>query len=124
MDNMEISKVEKILKKIRETRKSHGLSHENMAIELDMSPSAYNKLEQNVTTLSLLRFLKIIEILKIPLTDAFDIKTGDILHQDLKDNSIGKVETLHQENKDVYEKLISAKDEQIDLLKSLIAKKA
>lgn len=124
MDNMEISKVEKILKKIREARKNHGLSHENMAIELDMSPSAYNKLEQNVTTLSLLRFLKIIEILKIPLTDAFDIKTGDILHQDLKDHSIGKVETLHQENKDVYEKLISAKDEQIDLLKSLIAKKA
>jgi len=124
MDNIEISKVEKILKKIREARKSHGLSHENMAIELDMSPSAYNKLEQNVTTLSLLRFLKIIEILKIPLTDAFDIKTGDILHQDLKDHSIGKVETLHQENKDVYEKLISAKDEQIDLLKSLIAKKA
>ncbi|MFY8188574.1 MAG: hypothetical protein ACOVLC_11520 [Flavobacterium sp.] len=62
--------------------------------------------------------------MKIPLTDAFDIKTGDILHQDLKDHSIGKVETLHQENKDVYEKLISAKDEQIDLLKSLIAKKA
>ena len=51
--------VENILKKIRETRKLKGLSHENMAFELDMSPSAYNKLERSETILSLERLLKI-----------------------------------------------------------------
>ena len=114
---------DKILKKIREARKNKGLSHESMAFELDMSPSAYNKLERCETTLSLERFFKIIEILNIPLTDAFDIKTGDTLNQDLKDQAIGKVEHLYQENKEVYEKLIAAKDEQINLLKELLASK-
>ena len=113
---------DKILKKIREARKNKGLSHESMAFELDMSPSAYNKLERCETTLSLERFFKIIEILNIPLTDAFDIKTGDNIH-DIKDQAIGKVEHLYQENKEVYEKLIAAKDEQINLLKELLASK-
>ena len=113
---------DKILKKIREARKNKGLSHESMAFELDMSPSAYNKLERCETTLSLERFFKIIEILNIPLTDAFDIKTGDNI-QDIKDQAIGKVEHLYQENKEVYEKLIAAKDEQINLLKELLASK-
>lgn len=63
------------------------------------------------------------KILQIPLADALDIKTGDILNQDLKDNAIGKVETLYQENKEVYEKLIASKDEQIALLKSIIERK-
>lgn len=66
-----------------------------MVFELDMSPSAYNKLEHSATTLSLERFLKITKILNNPLSNAFDIKTGDII-QDLKDNAIGKVETLYQ----------------------------
>lgn len=122
MENSQTIKVENILKKIREVRKNSGLSHESMAIELDMSPSAYNKLEQNVTNLSLERFLKIIEILNMPITDAFDIKTGDVLNQNLKDHAIGKVETLYQENKEVYEKLIQSKNEQIELLNSLLYK--
>jgi len=120
MENLHTAKVEKILKKIREVRKNAGLSHESMAVELDMSPSAYNKLEQNVTNLSLERFLRIIEILRMPITDAFDIKTGDILHQDLKDHAIGKVETLYQENKEVYEKLLQSKEAQIELLQSIV----
>ena len=123
MEKNTASGTDKILKKIRETRKIKGLSHESMAFELDMSPSAYNKLERCETTLSLDRFFKIIEILNIPLNDAFDIKTGDTLNQELKDNAIGKVETLYQENKEVYEKLIQSKDDQINLLKELLASK-
>lgn len=105
MENNLSERVEKILKKIREARKTKGLSHESMAFELDMSPSAYNKLEHSITTLSLERFLKISEILNMPITEAFDIKTGDVLNQELKDNAIGKVETLYQENKEKSEKI-------------------
>lgn len=123
MENYSTKRIEIILKKIRETRKLKGLSHENMAFELDISPSAYNKLERSETTLSLERFFKISEILNLSLTEILDIKTGDTLHQELKDNSIGKVETLYQENKEVYEKLIEAKDEQIALLKVMLDKK-
>jgi transcriptional regulator with XRE-family HTH domain len=121
MENNLSEKVEKILKKIRETRKNKGLSHESMAFELDISPSAYNKLEHSVTTLSLERFLKIAEILNIPLSDAFDIKTGDIIH-DIKDNAIGKVETLYQENKETNEKFIQSLQNEIQFLRELLAK--
>lgn len=115
--------VTQVLKKVRDRRKSLGLSHENMAFELNMSPSAYNKLERFETTLSLERLLKISEILKMSISEVFEIKTGDILNQELKDNSIGKVETLYQENKDIYEKLLKSKDEQITLLKNLLDEK-
>lgn len=111
--------IENILKKIREARKNKGLSHESMAFELDMSPSAYNKLERCETTLSLERFFKITNILNIPLTEALDIKTGDILHQDLKDNAIGKVDTLYQETN---EKFVASLQDEIKFLRELLSK--
>jgi transcriptional regulator with XRE-family HTH domain len=115
--------VEKVLKKIREIRKAKGFSHENMASELDMSPSAYNKLERSETTLSLERLLKIKEILDLAYSDLFDIKTGDTFNQDLKDNAIGYVKHLYQENKEITEKLIQKQETEIAFLKELLNKK-
>lgn len=132
MDSNYTEKVEKVLKRIRENRKLKGFSHENMAGMLDMSVSAYNKLERNETTLSFERLLCITDALEIPLSEILDIKTGDTLNQDLKDNSfgIGKVETLHQESKDktekieeLYKALLKEKDETIAVLKSIIGGK-
>ena len=130
MKNNYIPEVEKVLKRIRENRKSKGFSHEYMASMLDISVSAYNKLERNETTLSLERLLCITDILETPLSEMLEIKTGDILNQDLKDNSIGKVETLHQENKDktekieeLYRALLKEKDETIAVLKSIMGEK-
>ena len=129
MENKLSERVEKTLKKIREARKTKGFSHESMAFELDMSPSAYNKLEHSITTLSLERFLKISEILNMPITEAFDIKTGDVLNQELKDNAIGKVETLYQENKEksekieqLYESRLKDKEVLIEQLQKIIEK--
>lgn len=132
MDSNYVPKIEKVLKRIRENRKLKGFSHEYMASMLDMSVSAYNKLERNETTLSFERLLCITDVLEMPLSEILDIKTGDILHQDLKDNSIGKVETetLYQESKDktekieeLYKALLKEKDETIAVLKSIVEKK-
>lgn len=114
--------VEKILKKIRETRKLKGLSNESMAFELDMSPSAYNKLERSETTLSLERLLKIRQILDLPYSDLFEIKTGDTFNQDLKDNAVGYVKHLYQENKEITQKLIETQQSEIQFLRELLAK--
>ena len=114
--------VEKIVKKIRETRKLKGLSHENMAFELDMSPSAYNKLERSETTLSLERLLKIRQILDLPYSDLFEVTTGDTFNQDLKDNAIGYVQHLYQENKEITQKLIQTQQDEIQFLRELLAK--
>jgi transcriptional regulator with XRE-family HTH domain len=114
--------VEKILKKIRETRKIKGLSHENMAHELNMSSSAYNKLERSETTLSLERLLKIKEILELPFSDLFEINNRDVYNQDLKDRSIGigSVNNLYQ---DTNEKFIISLQDEIKFLREQLNKK-
>jgi transcriptional regulator with XRE-family HTH domain len=114
--------IEKILKKIKDTRKLKGLSHENMAVELNISPSAYNKLERRETTLSLERLLKIKQILDLSFSDLFDINSGDVYHQDLKEQSIGTVQNLYQENKEITEKLIKSQQDEIIFLRELINK--
>lgn len=130
MDKSYTEKIDKVLKRIRENRKTKGYSHDYMAAMLDISPSAYNKLERNETNLSLERLLVITDILELPITEVLDIKTGDTYNQDLKDNSIGRVETLYQDNKDktekiehLYQQLLKEKDETIKMLKELVTKK-
>ncbi|MDR0232243.1 MAG: helix-turn-helix domain-containing protein [Dysgonamonadaceae bacterium] len=116
--------VERIIRKIREVRKQKGYSNDAMAVDLDMSTSAYNKLERMETVLTLERFLRIRDILQIPYSDFFECN-GNSYQQDLKDSSIGhyEVQNLYQENREVYEKLVQSKDEQIAFLKDLLEKK-
>jgi transcriptional regulator with XRE-family HTH domain len=128
MDNIVTEKVERVIKKIRELRKTKGLSHENMSNELDISPSAYNKLERGETTLSLERLLKISEILEINIGDILDIVPTNQFNQINRESSTGylqhqEIQNMYQDNKGVYEKLISSKDEQITFLKELLSKK-
>ncbi|SEI00244.1 DNA-binding transcriptional regulator, XRE-family HTH domain [Paenimyroides aquimaris] len=122
MENFnEIEEVEKVISKIRESRKEKGYSHDVMAVELGISPSAYNKIERMESKLTLERFLQIKKILEKDYSDFFDIKTDKIFNQTFSEQqSFGNVEHFYQDNKEVFEKLIQAKDEQIALLKSLI----
>ena len=117
--------MEKIINKIREIRKDRGYSHEYMAHLLDISQVAYSKIEKNETKLTVERLFKIAEILEAKIEDILDIKADKVYKQDLKDNSIGhqEIQNTYQDNKEVYEKLIASKDEQIALLKSLLDKK-
>ena len=114
--------MEKIINKIREIRKDRGYSHEYMAHLLDISQVAYSKIEKNETKLTVERLFKIAEILEAKIEDILDIKADKVYKQDLKDNSIGhqEIQNMYQDNKEVYEKLIASKDEQIALLKSLL----
>ena len=124
MEDKSKETVEKIVKKIREIRKQKGYSNHAMAIDLDMSTSAYNKMERMETALTLERFLRIRDILQIPYSDFFECN-GDNYQQDLKDHSIGhyQVQNLYQENREMYEKLLQSKDDQITFLKDLLGKK-
>jgi transcriptional regulator with XRE-family HTH domain len=124
---MENSKetVDKIVNKICEIRKQKGYSNESMAMDLEISTSAYNKMERMETSISLERFIRIREILDVPYSEFCDFTTKNVYKQDLKDHSIGhyEVATLYQENREVYERLIATKDEQIELLKKLLEMK-
>ena len=118
---MEKNKIENVIKKIALTRLKKGFSYENMADELDITPAAYRKIETCETKLTVERLFRISEILKSPLTELLEIG-NDVFQQTNNESATGyqqKIENFYQESKEVYEKLLQSKDEQIVLLKKL-----
>ncbi|GHU80960.1 hypothetical protein FACS1894145_7820 [Bacteroidia bacterium] len=105
-------------------RVKKGYTYENMAHELSITPAAYRKTETGETKLSVERLFQISEILNASLSELLDI--GNVFQQTNNDNATGcyqqKIEHFYQENKEVYEKLLKSKDEQIILLKDLLEK--
>ena len=97
-----------------------------MAMNLGIWQTAYTKLERGDTKLTVERLFKIADILEVTLDEILESETSvqQNIHNNEKVTAIGhqRIENLHQENKEVYEKLIQAKDEQIAFLKSLLEK--
>jgi transcriptional regulator with XRE-family HTH domain len=119
---MEAEKTEKVIKNITSERTKRGYTYENMAHELSITPAAYRKIETGETKLTVERLFRISDILKVSLLDLLEIG-NDVFQQTNHDTATGyqqKIENLYQENKEVYEKLLQSKDEQIILLKSLL----
>ena len=114
--------MEKIIEKITQYRNRKGYTYENMTHDLHITPAAYRKIETGETKLTVERLFKIADILESPFTDFLDLEK-DILNQHNHDNENvyqQKIDNFYQENKEVYEKLIKSKDEQIHLLKEQI----
>jgi len=62
-----MKKLNEIRRMIREYRCQKGFTQEKMAFELEMSQSFYSKLENGSVKMTLAHFIKIKEILEIPL---------------------------------------------------------
>jgi Predicted transcription factor, homolog of eukaryotic MBF1 len=123
----EEEKALKVANIIKVLRTKKGYSYENMSDDLEITPSAYRKIETGETKLSVERLFKIAEILDESVLSFLE-ETENIFNQTNNDNSIGnqyqqKIENFYQENKDVYEKLIASKDDQISLLENLLETK-
>ena len=103
--------MEEILRKIKEIRKQKGYSLENMATELGISESGYRKIENNQTTLSLEKFIRIAAILNVPVYELAGEKSHREYYQNNNDKGtfIGhqEFENYYQENKEITQKLIS-----------------
>jgi len=65
-------KLEKLYDNIKDIRIKKGYSHENMAIDLDISQGAYSKLENRKTKLSVDSLFKIAEILNTSISNLID----------------------------------------------------
>ncbi len=114
----------KIIEKIVFERNKKGFSYENMADELGITVSGYRKIETGDTKLTVERLFKIASILDITLSELLSLDK-DILSQHNHDNENvyqQKIDNFYQENKDIYEKLIQSKDEQIALLREMLDK--
>jgi transcriptional regulator with XRE-family HTH domain len=112
-----------IVEKIKRLRVAKGLNHLDMADKLHITRSAYQRLESG-ETYSWAKYLdEIMSILETTPNDFFSDIGKRRYNQTNNTGGVGYiVETLIQDNKEVYEKLITAKDEQIALLKSLLLK--
>jgi len=123
---MEPEKIKKVIRNIASARAKKGYTYENMAHELSITPAAYRKIETGETKLTVERLFIISEILSASLPDLLEV--GNVLQQINHENATGyqqkseKIENFFQENKEIYEKLLQSKEEQIALLKSLLEK--
>lgn len=113
-----------ISKNIRKHRELKGYSQEYMAHQLEINQASYAKIENNSTRLTIDRLFAISKLLETDIADLLDLKMKTIFNQTENEtaNAYGKIEHFYQGNKEVYEKLLQAKDEQIALLKSLLGK--
>jgi transcriptional regulator with XRE-family HTH domain len=116
--------MEEILKRIRETRKQKGFTLENMANDLNISESAYRKIENNQTTLSLYKFLRIAKMLDVSIADLVGEKSCREYHPHNTDKGtfIGhpEFENYYQENKEITCKLINSMESNIKHLQEEI----
>lgn len=114
-----------VISRIVKIREDKGYSLENMARELGISLSAYNKIEKLQTKLTVERLFKIAAILETDITELLGVETKYQLNQTNKDNATGylqQIDNFYQENKEMQEKLIQTKDEQIHILNELLSK--
>jgi len=98
-----------------------------MADKLNITRSAYQKIETGESYAWAKYMNELLGILDTTPKDFFSDIDGQVVNQNNYDGSvgigIGVIENLYQENKEVYEKLIAAKDEKIEFLKNLLSNK-
>lgn len=121
--------IENVINKIVQGRLRKGYSYENMAEELHLSAPAYRKLEIGETKLSVERLFQISVILEMPLSELLDIDSEGMVQHNYHNDAVyqQRIEHFYQENKEITEQLIKAKDElilqlqkEVEFLKSKI----
>lgn len=110
-----------IVNKIKKLRIAKGFSHTDMADRLNITRSAYQRLESG-ETYSWAKYLdEIMETLETTPKEFFNDIGKKVIHQINKDQAIGYInENLYQENKEITEQLIKAKDQLIAQLQKEI----
>jgi transcriptional regulator with XRE-family HTH domain len=96
---------------------------------LGINQSTYGKIEKDASNITVDRLYKIAEILESDITTLLDIGKKNIFNNQTNQGN-GYVETINNDIKDmmvelkeVYEKLLASKEDQITLLKNLLEKK-
>jgi len=114
---------------IRKVREKKGFSQEYVAEKLGINQSTYGKLERDVSNITLDRLYKIADVLDEDITTLLDIGKKNIFNNQTNQGN-GYVETINNDYKTMveelklaYEKMLTLKDEQINLVKSLLEKK-
>ena len=94
-----------------------------MAEELSLSVPAYRKLEIGETKLSVERLFQISMILEVPVEELLELNGERMVQNNYHNDAVyqQKIEHFYQENKEITEQLIKAKDELIRVKDTFIA---
>ena len=119
-----------ITARIKKLRRNKGLTQPEMAEKLNIAQSAYARLEQGDTSTWAKYFEDLLQIFEITPEKFFEgIETKVVInnHNDCTYSGDSNVEHQHTANQELYEKLMEQyeerlkdKDEQIELLKSML----
>lgn len=105
------------IKFIRENRK---ITQESIATKLGISQTAYSKIESNQTQLTLERLKEIAEILEVPEMELINGSPINQFNIEKIEKNFGYIHNFMETQKELYDKLLVEKDEQIKLLKEIV----
>lgn len=110
--------IEKIIAKIAQQRNKKGYTYENMADELELTPAAYRKIETGETKLTIERLFRISSILETPVSEFLELDNAHLQQNNYNNVNVyqQKIEYFYQENKEITDQLIKAKDRLIEQL--------
>lgn len=115
-----------IHKKIKQLRAAKEYNQPEMADKLGMSLKAYQNFENGITKLDFDRLKSVAQILDVDVEDLINAEDSGVFIAEIKNNSVGyngSSVTIHnpesQNEKEMFEKIIAAKDEQIKALTSI-----
>lgn len=110
--------MEKIIEKIAEIRNKKGFSYENVAQDLDLSTSAYRKIETGETKLTVERLRQLAEILETPIEDFLQIDSQKNFNQENK----GKAKGVQVLGDNIFNEYYSASEKLLEKIKDLTNK--
>ncbi|MGN6396883.1 MAG: helix-turn-helix domain-containing protein [Mucilaginibacter sp.] len=110
--------------KIRLIREMRGLSQENVATMLGIAQNTYSRIETNQTRLDAQTLEKLAGVFGVSPMDILSTQPAIINFQSNKgtQQSIGYVEHFDSGQKELYEKIIASKEQEIARLNSIIDK--
>jgi len=110
--------------KIRLIREMRGFSQENVAAKLGIAQNAYSRIELNQTKLESTMLVKIADVLGVSPMDILSSQPAIINLQSNKgtQQSFGYVENVISGQKELYEKMIEGKEEEIKRLNVIVEK--
>jgi len=107
--------------KIRTIRELRGLSQENVAARLGIAQNTYSKIETNQSRLNVEMLNKIAEVLEVaPLDIISGIPAIVNFQPNQGTQGIGHVEHFYAFQKDLVERMLLGKDEEIARLNKII----
>jgi transcriptional regulator with XRE-family HTH domain len=105
--------------KIKKIRESKNYTQGYMSNKLNISQNTYSKIETGGIKLTVDRLNQISEVLDIAVEDILNNETQTYnFHNSNIDKFYGYIETLHEDNKELFQITINLLNEQIKYLKS------